>query len=75
VGDRRMRGSDRKSRHGDSAIAAALAYFASRQDVAEIDYRAVSRSIPHRRDPWGPPPDEDSVFAREGRLRFGEGAW
>ena len=25
-----------KSRHGDSAIAAALAYFASRQDLAEM---------------------------------------
>ena len=61
VGDRRMRGSDRKSRHGDSAIAAALAYFASRQDVAEIDYRPISMAEARRRDPWGPPPDEDSI--------------
>ncbi|HLI78345.1 MAG TPA: hypothetical protein VKV03_00095 [Candidatus Binataceae bacterium] len=75
VGDRRMRGSDHKSRHGDSAIAAALAYFASRQDVGEINYRSVSGPALRRRDPWGPPPDEDSIFARDGRLRFGEGAW
>ncbi len=75
VGERRMRGSDRKQRHGDSAIAAALAWFASRQDVAEIDYRSVSWPTPRRRDPWGPPPDEDSIFANDGRPRFGEGAW
>jgi phage FluMu gp28-like protein len=75
VGDRRMRGSDHKSRHGDSAIAAALAYFASRQDVAEIDYRPVSLIELRRRDPWGPPPDEDSIAAPNGRLRFGAGAW
>ncbi len=75
VGDKRMRGSDRKPRHGDSAIAAALAYFASRQDVAEIDYRPVSTLHARRRDPWGPPPDEDSVFANQGRARFAEGAW
>ncbi len=75
IGDRRMRGSDHKSRHGDSAIAAALAYFASRQDVAEIDYRPISLLGMRRRDPWGPPPDEDSISTNHGRLRFGAGAW
>jgi phage FluMu gp28-like protein len=75
IGDRRMRGSDAKSRHGDSAIAAALAYFASRQDVAEIDYRSAAKLEPRRRDPWGPPPDEDSIVARNGNLRFAAGAW
>jgi phage FluMu gp28-like protein len=75
VGDRRMRGSDRKSRHGDSAIAAALAYFASRQDVAEIDYRPISMIEARRRDPWGAPPDEDSIVGNHGRARFGAGAW
>jgi phage FluMu gp28-like protein len=75
VGDKRARGSDRKSRHGDSAIAAALAYFASRQDVAEIDYRPISLIETRRRDPWGPPPDEDSIPANNGRARFGAGAW
>jgi phage FluMu gp28-like protein len=75
VGEKRMPGSDHKARHGDSAIAAALAYFASRQDVAEIDYRSISRLEDGRRDPWGPPPDEDSTLANPGRLRFAEGAW
>jgi phage FluMu gp28-like protein len=75
VGDRRMRGSDDKSRHGDSAVAAALAYFASRQDVAEIDYRSISQIELRSRDPWGSPPDEDSVLANPGRLRFAAGAW
>jgi len=75
VGDKRVRGSDRKSRHGDSAIAAALAYFASRQDVAEIAYRPISTLASRRRDPWGPPPDEDSLFAKNGKLRFAAGAW
>jgi phage FluMu gp28-like protein len=75
IGARRMRGSDKKSRHGDSAIAAALAYFASRQEVAEIDYRSISRVRQRERDPWGPPPDEDSVLAKNGKLRFGVGAW
>ncbi|HVN28208.1 MAG TPA: hypothetical protein VMT64_06960, partial [Candidatus Binataceae bacterium] len=74
VGDRRVRGSDNKSRHGDSAIAAALAYFASHRDVAEIDYRAVSIAA-HPRDPWGAPPEEDGAPAKNGRLRFGAGAW
>jgi phage FluMu gp28-like protein len=75
VGERRMRGSDRKSRHGDSAIAAALAYFASRQDVGEINYRSISRLELRRRDPWGPPPNEDSLPANNGRVRFGAGAF
>lgn len=72
VGDRRVRGSDNKERHGDSAIAAALAYYASRRDLVEIDYRPAPRAQA-RRDPFGTPPDEDA--ARSGRVRFGAGAW
>jgi phage FluMu gp28-like protein len=72
VSDRRVRGSDNKERHGDSAIAAALAYYASRRDIAEIDYRPALRAQV-RRDPFGPPPDEDA--ARSARVRFGAGAW
>jgi phage FluMu gp28-like protein len=75
VGDRRVRGSDNQSRHGDSAIAAALAYFASRQDVVEFDYRPASALELKRRDPWGVAPDEDSAFGKNGRLRFAAGAW
>src|SRR5262249_21245408 len=35
VSDRRVRGSDNKLRHGDSAIAAALAFYASSRDAME----------------------------------------
>lgn len=35
-------------RHGDSAIALALAYFASQMDVEVFDYRAVKRTDKHR---------------------------
>ena len=75
VSERRFRGSDHKSRHGDSAMAAALAYFASHQDVGEIAYRPISALRSRMRDPWGPPPEEDLATASNGRLRFGEGAW
>jgi phage FluMu gp28-like protein len=75
VGDRRVRGSDNKSRHGDSAIAAALAYFASRQDFSEIDYRSASRLESVHRDPFGAPPEEDSITSKTMRGRFGAGAW
>jgi phage FluMu gp28-like protein len=42
--DFRFKGSDGFNRHGDSAVACALAYFASRQDYAEYAYRGVSQS-------------------------------
>lgn len=41
--DFRFKGSDGFSRHGDSAVAGALMYFASRQDYVEFGYRAVGR--------------------------------
>jgi phage FluMu gp28-like protein len=41
VAERRA-GSDGKGRHGDSAIAAALAYFASRVEAGEVGYQAVA---------------------------------
>lgn len=40
--DFRFKGSDGLDRHGDTAIAGALAYFASRQDYTEYDYRSTS---------------------------------
>jgi len=70
-----VRGSDNKSRHGDSAIAAALAYFASRQDFSEIDYRSTLRPESVHRDPFGAPPEEDSIGSKNVRGRFGAGAW
>lgn len=39
--DFRFKGSDGLDRHGDSAIAGSLAYFASRQEFTEYDYRGV----------------------------------
>ncbi|MBI1495391.1 hypothetical protein [Halocynthiibacter styelae] len=39
--DFRFKGSDGFNRHGDSAVAGALAWFASRQPVSEYDYQSV----------------------------------
>lgn len=58
-----------KKRHGDFAIALALAHFASRLPAKEYDYRAVGSAVgrsagelhdlpledDHRRDPYAPP--------------------
>lgn len=77
IGERRMRGSDDKARHGDSAIAAALAYHASRVDVAEIDYLPAAAGMAGRtRDPFGAPPEEDggALGVRRANL-FRRGAW
>jgi phage FluMu gp28-like protein len=68
VSERRVRGSDNKERHGDSAIAAALAYYASRRDVVEMEYRGVARAEKNR-DRFG----EDEGAGT--RVRFGAGAW
>ncbi|MFZ1890084.1 MAG: hypothetical protein WAU33_18835 [Candidatus Binataceae bacterium] len=48
VGDARFRGADGMPRHGDSAIAAALAFAASRMEVAEIAYTPVRGLAPVR---------------------------
>ena len=60
----RRAGSDGKGRHGDSAMAAALAFFASRTDAGQIEYLpvqrvAVKREFEARRNPFGGPPIED----------------
>ena len=66
--------SDQKARHGDSAMAAALASFASRQDVAEIEpadiddrgaAAAVMGTSAGRADPFG---------RTAGGMRFAAGA-
>lgn len=41
--DFRFKGSDGLDRHGDSAVACALGYFASRQDYTEFAYRGAGR--------------------------------
>lgn len=47
----RFKGSDGLYRHGDSSIAGALAYFASRQPFGEIDYHEVPD--PRQQDLYG----------------------
>lgn len=49
----RFKGSDGFDRHGDSAIAGALAYFASRQDAASYDYTAAHKQTDNNRGPAG----------------------
>ncbi|MGK7660663.1 MULTISPECIES: hypothetical protein [unclassified Marinovum] len=43
--DFRFKGSDGLTRHGDSAVAAALGYYASRQDYTEYGYRGLSGQV------------------------------
>lgn len=59
--DFRFKGSDGFDRHGDSAVASALGYFASRQDYTEYAYRGV-KSNDMRGQNGGPSmdgPDEE----------------
>jgi phage FluMu gp28-like protein len=60
----RRTGVDGKGRHGDSAMAAALAFFASRADPGQIAYipapsSAKREGFDGRRNPFGAPPMED----------------
>jgi len=41
IPDRRTTGEDGKKRHGDSAVALALGHFASRQDVAPLEFESL----------------------------------
>jgi phage FluMu gp28-like protein len=43
IPDRRMRGGDGHQRHGDSAIAGALAYYATKSDQQEYAYESARR--------------------------------
>jgi phage FluMu gp28-like protein len=65
VSERRV-GADGKGRHGDSAMAAALAFFASRTEPGEIAYLPVfgqgrRDGFDRRHDPFGAPPTEDDL--------------
>jgi phage FluMu gp28-like protein len=61
----RRTGADGKGRHGDAAMAAALAYFASRADSRQFGYLAAPRArrtfgeFGNRENPFGAPPEED----------------
>lgn len=59
--DFRFKGSDGLDRHGDSAVACALGYYASRQDYAEFDYRGAP---PDRTGLDGSGGDEDDTERR-----------
>ncbi|MGH7948169.1 MAG: hypothetical protein ACREQF_02970 [Candidatus Binataceae bacterium] len=74
VAEARTRGSDRRLRHGDSAIAAVLAYFASRLDGGAVAYEPVARQ---RRSMFAALDGERGEEMRyvESRARFGPGAW
>jgi phage FluMu gp28-like protein len=68
----RRAGSDGKGRHGDSAMAAALAFFASRAEVGSIAY--ISVPVVGKREwferpgnPFGSAPAEDEMVMRGAR--------
>src|SRR5271156_3356917 len=68
ISDRRS-GGDGKGRHGDAAMAAALAFFATRAEPGRIGYIAARRARDHfeaRGDPFGAAPVED---VEVGKLR------
>src|SRR5271154_6390167 len=67
ISDRRT-GSDGKGRHGDSAMAAALPYFASRTEAGLIAYTPARPStkrnlVEGHSDFFAPPPPEDEMPA------------
>jgi phage FluMu gp28-like protein len=65
----RRQGSDGKGRHGDSAMAAALAYFASRAESGQFGYLAAPSAQARRSlnesgnegNPFGAPPEEEDA--------------
>ena len=65
----RRAGSDGKGRHGDSAMAAALAFFASRAEVGKIAVHFGARRMGKREEfegrgnPFGSAPVEDEIGA------------
>jgi len=70
----RTKGSDRMLRHGDSAIAAALAWYASSGEITEYDYTPAK--IPGRTTPadrWRMRmTDDDDEFRDDA---WSKGAW
>jgi phage FluMu gp28-like protein len=77
LAERRNRGEDGNQRHGDSAIAGALAYYASSSDHREYAYTAVSRRS--SRTQLSRENDEEARLTAgiwgERRTRFGPGTW
>ncbi len=78
LSERRTRGDDGNHRHGDSAIAGALAYYASYSNHQEYAYTAVNRRSSRselRGDRDEGEPDTASRTWGERRIRFRPGSW
>jgi phage FluMu gp28-like protein len=73
LAERRTRGDDGNQRHGDSAVAGALAYYASYSNHREYAYTAVN-SRSSRMDLSGDS-DEPLGIGVERRTRFRPGSW
>ena len=80
VPERRSISASGKRRHGDSAIAGALAYFASQMETAEVAYQAAPRTKhfesaggEDRHDKIAAEPEIQS--SRRGRFGLRAGAW
>ncbi len=67
--DFRFKGSDGFDRHGDSAVASALAWYATRLEVEEFGYQGAESTDRWRAVPDSGGDDTESVG------RFGSGAW
>ncbi len=74
--DFRFKGTDGNTRHGDYAIASALGYWISQQDIAEYDYMSAGTIA---RDTMKPPRDDDfksaSAFSRGNVFGKLKGLW
>lgn len=65
----------KRKRHGDSAIAHALAYWATTIDVPEYDYTAAFSKPNGRNDDDSADPAQRRLAPLAGHGRFGSGAW
>jgi hypothetical protein len=78
IPEHRTRGEDGHNRHGDSAIAGALAWYASRGDHQEYAYTPVA-ATPRPAGDDAAVDDDDVSSGRDGyfanRLRFARGSW
>jgi phage FluMu gp28-like protein len=80
VPERRTATADGKRRHGDAAIAGALAYYASQMAVTEIAYQPAPRTTQFEETAdqtiqTVPPSDSESHFPQRGRFGIQRGSW
>ena len=75
VAERRTRGETGKPRHGDSAIAGALAYYASRMKTNEFAYMPSGDSRNRDALRARSSDDDEQPFQRGGRFGSIIGAW